>query len=305
MVMVSLPMGAVPAQAAPLALMVAAGKVTASQASTARKPIQERAQGLIKAGNPDSAAEMLSEEAGKRSDPILYIDAADAYRAAGEEDKSKADLETGIEKARVGLDILHFLQDPRADPDWQVVDSADIGAEIRRGEKVIEASEEAIADLDKKVEGPAPAEGDDGKKKKERKKAPRDGRGLIAGGSVLTLVGVAGLGIMGAGLATASGAQKDIDKLAEALKNGTIDQATFDMEKTAIDDKGKRGNVLTYAGIGVGAVGLAAGIALLVVGVKKRKKYRAENGGGESDSAAMIMPAIGRGHAGLVFTGRF
>lgn len=295
LLVVSVPMGAVPTPA------VAAAKVTPAQASGARKPIQERAQGLLKAGNPGSAAEMLSEEAGKRSDPVLYLDAADAYRAAGEENKSKPDLETGIERARIGLDILHFLQDPRADPEWQVVDSGEISAEIRRGEKIIEASEEALANLDKKVEAPPPVEED----KKERKKAPKDGRGLIAAGSLLTLVGVGGLGIMGAGLATASGAQKDIDALAESLKNGSIDQATFDMEKTAIDDKGKRGNVLTYAGIGVGAVGLAAGIALLVLGVKKRKKYRAENGGGESDSTAMIVPSIGYGHAGLVFTGRF
>jgi hypothetical protein len=296
LLVVSVPMGAVPTPA------VAAAKVTPAQASGARKPIQERAQGLLKAGNPDSAAEMLSEEAGKRSDPVLYLDAADAYRAAGEENKSKPDLETGIERARIGLDILHFLQDPRADPEWQVVDSGEISAEIRRGEKIIEASEEALANLDKKVEAPPPVE-DDGKK--ERKKAPKDGRGLIAAGSLLTLVGVGGLGIMGAGMAIASSAQKDIDASAEALKNGSIDQATFDMEKADSDSKGNRGNTLTYAGIGVGAVGLAAGIALLVLGVKKRKKYRAENGGSESDSTAMLVPSIGYGHAGLVFTGRF
>lgn len=296
LLVVSVPMGAVPTQA------VAAAKVTPAQASDARKPIQERAQGMLKAGNPDSAAELLSEEAGKRSDPVLYLDAADAYRAAGEENKSKPDLETGIERARIGLDILHFLQDPRADPEWQVVDSGEISSEIRRGEKIIESSEEALANLDKKVEAPPPAEDDD---KKERKKAPKDGRGLIAAGSLLTLVGVGGLGIMGAGMAIASSAQKDIDASAEALKNGSIDQATFDMEKLDSDAKGKRGNTLTYAGIGVGAVGLAAGIALLVIGVKKRKKYRAENGGGESDSTAMVVPSIGYGHAGLVLTGRF
>ncbi len=312
---VSLPAGATPSQAnaaslapltpvaalAPLALIA---DVTPAQASSARKPVQERADGLLKAGNAESAGDALSEEAGKRSDPILYLDAAEAYKAAGVEDKSKTHLESAIERARIGLDILYFLQDPRADPDWQVVDSGDISGEISRGEKIIESSEQAIVDLDKKVEGPASADEPD-KEKKKRKKAPKDGRGFIAAGSVLTLVGVGGLGLMGFGLASAAGAQKDIDALAEKLKNGEIDQPTFDMDKTDIDGKGKRGNTLTYAGVAMGVVGLAAGIALIVVGVKKRKKYRAENGSGEADSTAMLVPAVGRDHVGLVLTGRF
>ncbi len=304
---VSLPLGASPAQAASLAttapFALLAAKVTPAQASSARKPVQDKAANLIKAGDAGSAAELLSEEAGKRSDPVLYLDAADAYKTAGIEGKSKADLETGIERARIGLDILYFLQDPRADPEWQVVDSGEIAGEISRGEKLVASSEQAIEDLDKKVEAPPPA--DEGEEKKARKKAPKDGRGFIAAGSLLTLVGVGGLGIMGAGLATGAAAQKDIDALADDLKAGTITQADFDAQKPDIDDKGKRGNVLTYAGIGVGAVGLAVGIALLVIGVKKRKAYRAENGGGEADSTAMLVPSVGRDHAGLVLIGRF
>jgi len=286
--------------AAPIALLADAGAVTPAQASSARKPVQDRAQGLLTAGNPDSAAELLAEEAGKRSDPVLHLDAADAYKAAGVKNKSKADLASGIEEAKIGLDILYFLQDPRCDPEWQLVDSGEVGAEIRRGEKLVEDSEKAIIDLDTKVEAPPPVE-----ENKGRKKAPRDGRGYIAVGSLLTLVGVGGLGIMGAGLATGASAQKDIDTLADSLKNGTIMQAQFDAEKTAIDDKGKRGNVLTYAGIGVGAVGLAAGIALLVVGIKKRKQYRAEHGGASDSPSAMLLPALGRDSAGLVLSGRF
>ena len=303
---VSMPAGALPAQAAPLALFADEGKVTASQASSDRKPIQERAAGLLKSGNASDAAEVLSEEAGKRSDPVLYIDAAEAYKAAGDQAKSKSDLESAIERASIGLDILYFLQDARVDPEWEVVASGDIGAEIGRAQKVLAASEAAIANFDKKVEVEAPAETDsDDTKEKTRKKAPKDGRGLIAAGSVLTLVGVGGIGLMGFGIASAAGAQKDIDALAKKVKSGEIDQAAFDMQSPDINAKGERGNTLTYAGAAVGAVGLAAGIALLVVGVKKRKKYRADNGGGESGSAAMIVPSFGRGTVGLVLTGRF
>lgn len=282
-----------PASAAPILALLADEKVTPEEAASARKSVQGRAEGLRKS-DPGAAAELLAEEAGTRSDPVLYIDAAEAYRDAGVKDRSRPALETGIEKARIGLDILYFLEDPRADPDWQILGSGEIAGEISRGERVIAASEQAIADLEKKTEtAPAPAP-----EPKGRKKAPRDGRGLIAGGSVLTLVGVAGLGMLGAGLATGAKAQKDVNN----LNPSDLDyQTQFDDTEA----RGKLGNTLAIAGGIVGGVGLAAGIALLVIGVKKRKKYREEHGSEDTSASLRVLPVAGRGQAGLVFTGRF
>lgn len=296
---VSLPLGATPApvhaaiSAGPTLLaLLAEAKVTPEQAANDRRVVQARAQSLRKAGDHGLAAEMLSEEAGKRSDPVLYLDAADAYQAAGAEARSRPDLELGIEKARVGLDILYFLQDPRCDPDWQVVDSSKISGEISRGERIIAASEQSLRDLDKKVEvTPEPDAA--------KKRAPRDGRGLIAAGSLLTVVGVGGLAMIGAGTALSVAAQKDVDEV-------DLSDADFQQQIDDIDARGKTANKVAYAGIAVGAVGLAAGIALLVVGVKKRKKYRAEHGGGDETTARVqLLPTAGRGQAGLVLLGRF
>ena len=292
---VTLPSAALPslAQGAQVLALFADEKITPQQAESARKTVQEKSRGLRK-GDPGAAAELLAEEAGTRSDPVLYIDAADAYREAGVKAKSRLDLETGIEKARIGLDILYFLEDPRCDPEWQILDSDKIAGEISRGEKVIAASEREITALEKKADAPAPVD----EEKAPRKKAPRDGRGLIAGGALLTVVGVGGLAMLGAGLATASGAQKDV----KALNPSDLDyQTKFD----DIDARGKLGNTLTYAGIAVGAIGLGAGIALLVIGVKKRNKYRAEHGGDETTASLRVLPVAGRGQAGLVLTGRF
>ena len=279
-----------PAQAA----LLADEKVTAEEAASARKSVQERASGLRKS-DPQAAAELLSEEAGTRSDPVLYLDAADAYREAGVKDKSRPTLETGIEKARIGLDILYFLDDPRADQEWQILDRDKIAGEIRRGEKVITDSEQAISNMETKSDTSSPPVAEE---KGPRKKAPRDGRGLIAGGSVATLVGVAGLGILGAGLATGAGAQKDVEKLNES-------DLDYQTKLDDIDAKGKLGNTLAIAGAVVGGVGLAAGIALLVLGVKKRKKYREEHGSDETTASLRLLPVAGRGQAGLVLMGRF
>lgn len=282
-----------PAQAAPLLALLADEKVTPEQAAGARKSVQERAEGLRKS-DPEAAAELLSEEAGTRSDPVLYIDAAEAYRDAGVKEKSRPALETGIEKARIGLDILYFLEDPRADPDWQILDSGKIAGEISRGQKVIAASEQAITDMEEKTEAaPAPVVEPEG-----RKKAPRDGRGLIAGGALLTVVGVGGIGLLGAGLASGAKAQKDVNN----LNPSDLD---YQSKVDDLDAKGKLGNTLAIVGGVLGGVGLAAGIALLVVGVKKRKKYRDEHGSDDTSASLRVLPIAGRGQAGLVFTGRF
>lgn len=300
LIAVSLPLGALPVPAAAAgpqpglwALAAPTDTLTADAAASARKPTQDKAKSLLES-SPDDAAELLADEAAKKADPVLHIDAAEAYKVAGAKNKSRVDLENGIEQARVGLDILYFLQDPRADPDWQPVEAAKVASEISRGEKAIEGCERAIEDLSNKKEEPAPVVEDEG-----RKKAPRDGRGLIAAGSVFTLVGVAGLAMIGGGVGMGVSAQNHV----EGLNASDPDYAE---QKAKDDDKGALGNTLVYAGIPVAVVGLATGIALLVVGVKKRKKYRAEHGGSDDNTARVqVLPMMGRGVGGLSLSGRF
>ena len=263
--------------------------MTPAQAASSRKPTQDRAKALL-SSDPGEAADILSSDAKKSQDPVLYIDAAEAYKAAGVADRDKAAVEAAIEHASIGLDILHFQQDPRCDPQWQHVGSTEFDREISRARKVIADSEQALRDLDKPVEeAPPPPDDTD-------KKTPRDGRGLIAAGSLLTVVGVGGLGMIGAGIALSAKAQKEV----EALDPSSL---TYDQDVYDLDKKGKGANVIAYAGIGVAAVGLIAGATLLALGVKKRKKYRSEN---PSDETALhVAPALGRGFAGLSLGGRF
>lgn len=269
----------------------AAEEVTPAKASSIRKLVQDRARPLL-GSDPGAAAEMFANEARKTSDPVLYIDAADAYRAEGVAERDKAALDKAIEHASIGLDILHFQQDPRCDPQWQHLEAGEFDSEARRARKVIEDSEQAMTDLDKPVEAPPPAE-----EPKEKKGTPKDGRGLIAGGALATVVGVGGLAMIGAGIAISSKAQKDV----EALDPSAID---FDSQVADLDDKGKGANVVAYAGIGVAAVGLGVGIALLALGVKKRKAYRAEHGGDET-ARVHVAPAVGLNYGGLALGGRF
>ncbi|HEY8380469.1 MAG TPA: hypothetical protein VIK91_28500 [Nannocystis sp.] len=279
---------ALPTATLPTAAL-AAEEVTPARASGVRKLVQERARPLLDS-DPGAAAELLANEARKTSDPVLYIDAADAFRAEGVAERDKAALEKAIEHASIGLDIAHFQQDPRCDPGWQHLEAGEFEREIARARKIIADSEQAIADLDKPVEAPTEEEAP-----KERG-TPKDGRGFIAAGSLVTLIGVAGLSMVGAGVGLGVKAQKGV----EALDPSTID---FDSQVEEYDARGKTANTLAYAGIGVAVVGLGVGIALLAVGVKKRKAYKAEHG--DETARVHVAPALGPGYGGLALGGRF
>ena len=125
LVAISLPLTALPVPA------LAAG-VTPAQASSARKPIHERAKKLM-ATDPGEAAEYLANEARQSGDPILYFDAAEAYKADGVASRDKASLQAAIEQASIGLDIAYFETDARCDPEWQHLDSIDFDRVTARG----------------------------------------------------------------------------------------------------------------------------------------------------------------------------
>ena len=105
-------------------------------------------------------------------------------------------------------------------------------------------------------------------------------------GRVMTIVGGAMLGVAaaGGGLAT-FGAIKGSQANDQAE---TVDAT----ERPGVLNDGRTGNVLAYVGAGIGAVGLAVGIAMIAVGSKKKK---------EAQSAALrptITPTFNRSGAG-------
>ncbi len=257
-------------------------KITSQQAEEARAPIETRAEGMSE--SPGAAASMLADEARKLGDPVLFIDAAAAYKAAGDQERDIEAVESGITEAKVALDILYFLQDPRADTNWQVVAESDISGLIDRARGHIDSSETLIEEIEAENAPPPVPEED------ERTPAPRDGRGFIAAGSLLTVVGIGGAGLMGAGMVMGLSAQEEVEKQ-------EVTGAPFD----AADAKGQKANTLSYVGLGIGAVGLISGITLLAVGIKKRKAYRADN----NDSALRLTPTLGPAMTGLSLSGRF
>ena len=114
----------------------------------------------------------------------------------------------------------------------------------------------------------------------------KPGQGLVIGGGVMIGVGAAGAGLLVAGLVLGGSAQKDFDAA-----------TPFTDEREAARKRGQTMNALAITGGIVAPVFLGAGIALLIVGLKRNKDARLRN--------VMVLPAAGPGYAGVGFSGAF
>ena len=113
----------------------------------------------------------------------------------------------------------------------------------------------------------------------------KPGRGLVIGGAVMLGVGAAGLGLMVGGMVAGGNAQK------------AFDTSTPGTEREDIRKRGQTMNVLAITGGVVGGVFLSAGVALLIIGLKRNKDARLQN--------VMVLPEVGPSYAGMGATFRF
>jgi len=259
-------------------------ELSADSVTAERERVQESAKS---AGDPKSAAETLEQGAKQNGDPVLFLDAAQNYIAAGKADRDEGLVELGIENARIALDVLHFVRSPAADPSWQVVASNEVKDLIERGNDLVREGQRSLDSLESSGDETEGTTDEEPKRKRKRRKGEsRPGAGAIAGGSVLLLAGVAGVAMIGAGAAISRNRQDEV----EALELGPQDEKFKEL-----DAQGKRANMIAYIGIPLAAVGLIGGITLLALGAKRAKA-------GKSTSAhAWVMPTFG----GLVVSGKF
>ncbi|HET6582567.1 MAG TPA: hypothetical protein VFG69_03950 [Nannocystaceae bacterium] len=237
-------------------------KVTPADAAKKRSEAQALGRNLA---NADSAAAGMHYDArgAEWGDPVLFLDAADAYLDAADKKRDIAMAEAGIERARISLDILYFHLDPAADKNFRMVDTADIADLIARANIAIDRGERLMEEIaSASAAAPVASADDDAKKKKKRKKrAPGNGKGLYIGGAIAASLGgaLAVLGIAGLGIGAAN------QRKAE-------DPTVYGEEYDVVEDKGRRGNVIAGVGLGLGGAFLVAGIVMVVIGKKRMNK---------------------------------
>jgi len=142
----------------------------------------------------------------------------------------------------------------------------------------------------------------------------QNGMGLIVGGAIAGALGVGAVGLLVAGAVSAPRAEQDF----ELAQNEAVsicpsyptpcsnlsadEQAMLDAAQIDLDDADKRGrtaNALTITGAVLTPVLLGAGAAMLAIGIKRNRKYKAAR------SQVMLSPTLSSTFAGAVLRGRF
>lgn len=245
--------------------------------------------------DPRGSVEELTRSGEEQGNPELFLQAA---TAAFDQAKASRDLELAqiaAARAMVALDIGLYLADERNynATDWHPV-TRERAAEvtIEAGLLVDEAEQLAETIIAERAAAEAEARRAAELAAAEQAEPQRKpGTGLIAGGAVALTLGAGGLGMVGAGLAIGQARQRDAEALVLPDQLDQLDE---------LDRQGAQANTITYAGIGVATVGLAVGVALIVVGTKKRKAA-----GPARETALRVGGWFERDAAGLTVGGRF
>ena len=137
--------------------------------------------------------------------------------------------------------------------------------------------------------------------------ARRQGRSFTAAGAALTGLGVAGVALMSVSLGLGRATDGRIaalkqDKLAEGddWSRPCLDDACSEARRDELDPllaRGRASNVLVLAGAVAGGALLSTGVALLVLGRKKKREAKALE--------LTPVPALGPSSFGLTLHGRF
>jgi hypothetical protein len=263
------------------ALAFAGPKVTPEDAARKRAEAQVLGRDLASA-DPAAAGMHYDGRAAEWGDPILYLDAADAYLVAADKDGEMAMAEAGIERARISLDLLYFHLDSASDKTFRMVETSDIPDLIVRANETVKKGEKLLEDLARREDGAVAVVDKPEKKKRERK--PIKTKAMFISGAVLASIGGAVAAVGGVGLV-----------IGAVNQNKAEDPTVYGTEYDAVEAKGKRGNVIAGVGLGVGGALLLGGAAMMIIAKVAEKKQ------GKKTSNVAITPALN----GVAISGRF
>lgn len=270
-----------------------AGTLTPEKATPKRDAIRAAVESDVAAENWEAAADETESNAELLGDPVTYHEAAEFRYRQAEADRDVAAAEAAIEMAVVTLDILHFYAEVDAGTavsEWQPIDPSTASSLMGATEDLIDRCEALIEEIEaEQTAGPArKATSDEGKKKRERK----PGTLMIALGSAFTAVGVGGLSMVAAGTVISSQKQTEVEGLMLPEDQLQVDE---------LDKEGSQANLIAIIGGGVAVAGLAVGVPLIIVGVRKRKR----SGDVPASARLKVVPRASKRFTGVALHGRF
>lgn len=270
--------------------------ITPAAAEPKRQAIRDSVNSAKIAGDNAAVADGLEKNAADLGDPVTMLEAARARLESAKAGKSKSEAEAAIETSRRALDMAHFyvaVAAGEAPGDWLVIEPSDASGLVDEADAVLADAEAYLEELEQSDTLPAPTPSGRDKRAKREKKP---GTGLIAGGSMLLVVGAGGLGMVVAGVVIGARKQNEVEKFEDDAMNPEVQD---------LDDAGKQANLIAFIGAGVAVVGIAVGLPLIVVGAKKRKAAGNPPATARARDTLRVAPAISARGAGLGLGGRF
>jgi len=272
---------------APLALYRAAPKMTPDKAAALRVSPQSNGRAMVEAGDATGAGMAYDAAASEYGDPILYLDAGDAYLVAAKAERDEKMCDAASERASIALDILYFHIDDAADERFLFVEPGEIAGLIARAQILIDQSRETKQEIADEASAPVAAAAAEPKEKGDGKFMRIGGLGLATVGGALTVMGVVGLG------------------LGASNQSKADDPSVYGSEYDSVEASGERANLIAGVGFGVGGAALVAGITLYFIGKRRGKKAGAagdkEEKASEDDPIVRIAPTLN----GMAVSGRF
>src|SRR6187549_3760215 len=92
-----------------LALLI--GDITPDTANAERFGVEQQGQQLSGSGNHQQAAELYWQKGIELKDPVLIIDAGEAWREQAKSQRSIEAAQAAITQVSVALDMLYYLRD--------------------------------------------------------------------------------------------------------------------------------------------------------------------------------------------------
>lgn len=273
-----------------LATLIANPTMTPDKAAGLRVQPQTEARALIDAGDAAGAGAVYDLAASEHGDPVLYLDAGDAYVIAAQAQQNVELCDAAVERAAIALDLLHFQRDGPIDDGFRLVERSDLPGLITRAQDLQHHAEALRTQILESRDDTIAAAPGDAKTKRARgngKLMKVSGIGVAGMGGALTVVGVVGLGIGGVN-------QRRAD-----------DPSVYGSAFDDVEAKGKRGNLIAALGFGIGGAAAIAGITLYVIGNNRQKKASA---GGDKKEKSIEDEPIVRVAAtpnGIAVSGRF
>lgn len=253
-----------------------------------------------RSSSPLVAIEQLSSWGDEFGDPELFLSAA---TLAQQEAESSRDLELAqlsVTLALTAQDISLYLADARNydATDWRPV-TRDRAAQISLQAQVLADSSRALVSEIEAERAAAQAEAERLRNAADDEpRTRRPGTGLLAGGGVALVLAGGGIGLLTAGLLTGQAHQREAESLMLPAELARLDE---------LDRMGATSNALAYAGGAVAGVGIAVGVALIAVGIKRRKAEPSASAAAPSllEHGWLMGGWLDRNGGGLALQGRF